>query len=332
MEMEQNCGQETRKSQDLIVEPTSLDILQGRDRTSIRHTGNRCFRPLIYCSVAEYEALMTPTEKNKFFNAIVKSIQMSGGRFLRRQPDTKRWEEIDLKEAKEKVSHAYRDVMKMIRKRSKIREEDLSPAVRPYYISAEHFDWNGIVMNAESADKTSAHEVILEPTDLDILHGRDDFSIHHVGNKCFRTVIGCSLAYYVILKSRSDKSKFISAIVDIIHSSEGRFLHRRERGEGWEQDDIQTAKKMVGQALRDVFKKPEILNSSSLIHVPDLLYYYKTAYDFDWRGMIRRAQCLPSEMKNSSSESTDDDWEDDISLGSYSCINWPFVSSEFVQL
>ena len=329
--MKQSCGRETKMSQESIVEPSSLDILQGRERMSIHHTGNRCFRGLIECSVEEYKGLLTPTEKNKFLNAIVKSIQISGGRFLRRQSDAKSWEEIDLKEAKEKVSHAYRDVMSMKRKRSKIREEDLSPAIRPYYNAAEHFDWNGIVMNAESADRTSPHEVILEPTDLDILHGRDDFSIHHIGNKCFHTVIGCSLEYYVILKTRSEKSKFLSAIVDIINSSEGRFLHRLPSG-GWEEDDAQKARQMVGQALRDVIKKLEILNSSSLINVPDLLCYYKTAYDFDWRGMVEEAQRLQLGMNNSARENVDVNWEEDISLGSNSSLNWLLLSSDIVNL
>ena len=154
-------------------------------------------------------------------------------------------------------------------------------------------------MNAESADRTSPHEVILEPTDLDILHGRDDFSIHHIGNKCFHTVIGCSLKCYVDLKTRSEKSKFLSVIVDTIHSSEGRFLHRRVSGGGWEQDDAKKAKQKVGQALRDTIKKPGILKGSPLINAPELLCYYKTAYDFDWRGMVREAQRLKSEMKNS---------------------------------
>jgi hypothetical protein len=153
-------------------------------------------------------------------------------------------------------------------------------------------------MNAESADRTSPHEVILEPTDLDILHGRDDFSIHHIGNKCFHTVINCSLKYYMILKTRSEKSKFLSAIVDTIHSSEGRFLHRLPSG-GWEQDDAQKARQMVGQALRDTIKKPEIFKGSPLINAPGLLCYYKTAYDFDWRGMVEEAQRLQLEMKNS---------------------------------
>ena len=156
-------------------------------------------------------------------------------------------------------------------------------------------------MNAESADTTSPNEVILEPTDLDILHGRDDFSIHHIGNKCFRTVINCSFRYYVNLKTRSEKIDFISAIVITIHSSEGRFLHRRPCGGGWEQDDFRKARQMVGQALRDVVKNPEMMlrkKITSLVNAPELLCYHKAAYDFDWKGMVKEAQRLQSEMNS----------------------------------
>jgi hypothetical protein len=307
--MELNCGRETKKSQEPIVEPTSLDILHGRHY--LRHTGNRCFRVLVGFSLKEYKALSTPTEKNKFLNAIVKSIQMSGGRFLRRKHDDGGWEEIDLKQAKVKVRHAFRDAMMMRMKRPKIQEEGLSPVIKPYYISAEHFDWKGIIVNAESADRTSPREVILEPTVLDILHGRDGFSVRHMGNKCFHTVIGYSLKRYLTLSTRSDKSKLISALVDTIHNSGGRFLQRRPGSGGWEQDDVQKAKKMVGQTLQNAMKKPKKPIGSSLITVSHLFCYYNTAYDFDWRGMV--AQCLQSEMKNSSARAhLDVSCEDDI--------------------
>jgi hypothetical protein len=287
---------------------------------------------LIGVSLEEYTTLSTAIEKDKFFNAIVRSIQMSGGRFLRRQPDDRGWEEINVKQAKEKVRHAFRDIMMKRKKLPMIREDDSSPVIKRNYISAERFDWKGIVANAESADRTSPHEVILEPTDLDILHGRDDFSIHHIGNMCFHTVIGYSYKQYLILPTRSEKIIFLSAIVDTIHNSGGRFLHRGSRGEGWEQDDVQKAKQMVGHTLRNVIKKPGILNGLSLIHTPGLLRYFKTAYDFDWRGMVEEAQCLQSEMKNFARENVDVDCEDDISLGSDSSLYWLVSSSDFLDL
>jgi hypothetical protein len=255
------------------------------------------------------------TEKNMFLNAIVKSIRISGGRFLRRQTNDMEWEQVDLKGTNKKVRHAFRDVVMRRRKRPKRQKGGLSPVIRRCYDTAGHFDWKSIVMNAESADRKSPHHIIWEPTDLDILHGRDDFSIHHVGNTCFRTVIGYSLEYYVILSSRSEKSEILSAIVDTIHNSGGRFLRRRLHGGGWEQDDVHKAEETVGQALRDVIKKPEkILNRSSLVDVSDLFDYYKTARNFDWKGMVEIAHRLQSETNNSSARAyVDVNWKDDMS-------------------
>jgi hypothetical protein len=100
-----------KKSQEAIEcyieEPTSLDILSGNDHVSICHPGNRCFRALVGFSSEEYKALSTLIEKNKFLNALVKSIRISGGRFLRRQPDDRKWEQVDLKETNKKVRHAF---------------------------------------------------------------------------------------------------------------------------------------------------------------------------------------------------------------------------------
>jgi hypothetical protein len=151
--------------------------------------------------------------------------------------------------------------------------------------------------------------------DLDILRGRDDYSIRHVGNICFHTMIGYSLEHYAILMNRSEKREFLSVIVDAIHNSGGRFLRRRLHGGGWEQDDIYKAKATVGQALRDVSKKHQKKdNRSSLMDVFDLSCHYNTPYDFDWKGMVEKLQHLQSETKDSSARANVDvDCKDDVS-------------------
>ena len=94
------------------------------------------------------------------------------------------------------------------------------PVIRSYYILAELFDWKSIVANAESANRMSIHEVIREPTDSDILHSKDNFSIYHIGNRCFHAVISYSFPQYLVLPNRSEKGKFLSAIVNTIYNSE----------------------------------------------------------------------------------------------------------------
>jgi hypothetical protein len=288
-------------------EPTSFDILCGKDSTSICHIGNRCFRALVGFGIEEFKALSSQTEKYNFTNSIIQSIRISGARFLRRQPNGRGWEQVDPKVTKEKVRHAFQDALIRRRKRPNIRKDDISPVIKPYYNTAGHFDWKGIVMNAESASRACPPplEVIYEPTNLDILHGRDDVSVRHIGNVCFRTVIGYSVVHYVILSTRLEKAEFLGAIVNAIHNSGGRFLHRRPHGRGWEQDDIHIAKQTVGSAFRTVIKKPKGLHNSSLIDESDIFRYYKTAYDFDWGGMVTEAQRLVSERKNPSASFTD---------------------------
>ena len=320
--MEQDCERETKESQEAIVEPTSLDILHGRDRTSTRHTGNRCFRALINFILKDHMALSTPAEKNSFVSAMVKCIKTSGGRFLRRQSDGGRWEEVDLRTVKEKVWHAFRDNEVKGKNLPQTREEGLLPVIRTYYISAELFDWKSMVANAESAERMITHEVIREPTDLDFLHGKDDFSIHHIGNRCFHAVIDYSFPQYMVLSNRFEKGKFLRAIVNSIYNSGGRFLHRRAQGGGWEEDDVRRANETVGRALRNVRKKPVILNGSSFINGSDLLRCYNTAYDFDWKGMVEIAQQRQLEMNNSSARAYDNvDGCDDISLDSDSFLD-----------
>jgi hypothetical protein len=59
-----------KKSEEAIDEQTSLDILCGKDSISLCHIGNRCFRALVGFGIEE----LTQTAKNKFINAIIKSI------------------------------------------------------------------------------------------------------------------------------------------------------------------------------------------------------------------------------------------------------------------
>jgi hypothetical protein len=65
-----------KKSEEAIDEQTSLDILCGKDSISLCHIGNRFFRALVGFGIEEVKALSTQTAKNKFINAIFKSIRI----------------------------------------------------------------------------------------------------------------------------------------------------------------------------------------------------------------------------------------------------------------
>lgn len=128
-------------------------------------------------------------------------------------------------------------------------------------------------------------------------------------------MIGCCLQGYASLTTRLEKGEYLSAVVDTIHKSGGRFLQRRPRGEGWEQDGFQKARQTVGQALRDFNKKSEAHLESSLRNLYDR--FYATPHDFDWISMVKTAQRLQSERQNSSlKENTESSREVGISLKS----------------
>jgi len=74
-------------------------------------------------------------------------------------------------------------------------------------------------------DKENSQETI-QPTDIDILFGKDDASIKHVGNVCLRTVIGLSLPEYKALPQdrRVLKNRFLKGLVERIIKSGRIFL------------------------------------------------------------------------------------------------------------
>jgi len=209
-----------------ILEPTSLDILHGKDSGSRNHIGNKSFRALIRCDLIkdQYLQLSTQSEKSSFFTSLVHTIEASGGRFLSNDSSGRGWKQDAVKEAKDKVGQALRDMKK---KQLKTCQGNLeSPLVSPFSISALDFDWRnivGIVKNglATKNNKTSMQKETFTPTDLDILHGHDDFAYSHIGNQCFRILILCSLDEYKALQTRPEKSQWLENIVHSIRRGQG---------------------------------------------------------------------------------------------------------------
>jgi hypothetical protein len=310
--MERSDDQETNRT--LFVEPTRWDILHGRSKVAIHHTGNVCFRALVCSSLEFYETLSSWTERNAFYHAIFCSIRTAKGRFLRRAGGG--WDEMDMDQVRVKIRHAFRDMSTKTRKKQRaLYAKGISRIIQPYFTSPFPLDWKGFVNDVrESTHTVRPQELILETTDLDILHGRDKSSIYHIGNLCFRTVIGYSLQYYELVSTRSEKNQCMSDVVHVIQNSGGRFLHKHRSGGGWEQDDIQKAKQTAGQAVRDALRKPELIGTTLRTFQADFLDLFKTPCDFDWRGMVERAQRLSSEMNKSTRVNTyvSGSWEEDF--------------------
>jgi hypothetical protein len=95
-------------------EPTSKDIICGRDGTSARrHTGNRRLYVVAAMNLKAYCTAQTTTEKNKILSAIVDGLRESSpsGGFVEKGSKTGKWMTVDNKAARAKVGNVLRDAL-----------------------------------------------------------------------------------------------------------------------------------------------------------------------------------------------------------------------------
>lgn len=93
-----------------IVVPSQSDILFGRGKPFRQHVGNIRLHNLLEEKLHIYMAAKTK-EKTILIANLVDEILVEGGRFLKQ--DGGPWYEVDLKQAREKVSHGFRTRMKL---------------------------------------------------------------------------------------------------------------------------------------------------------------------------------------------------------------------------
>lgn len=90
-------------------EPTSSDVLCGRGQTNVSHDGNQRLRDTICLHLDTYVSAKSRLEKTLLVAEIVKGVQESGGKFLRKDRKSGKWFDIGEKRSCEKVGHALRD-------------------------------------------------------------------------------------------------------------------------------------------------------------------------------------------------------------------------------
>lgn len=89
--------------------PRDLDVCCGRGKGFFRHPGNRDFQKIVLANLECYSQACTKIEKSQVVSSIVKRIEGSGGRFVKKNPSTGNWYEIDDVLAHDKTGHAIRD-------------------------------------------------------------------------------------------------------------------------------------------------------------------------------------------------------------------------------
>lgn len=85
------------------------DVICGRDKFSFTHCGNNRFRVIIDIHRTRYKKTPSKEGKSAIIIDIIRLIEYSGGRFLkRREEDPDSWYLAGMHCSREKVSHALR--------------------------------------------------------------------------------------------------------------------------------------------------------------------------------------------------------------------------------
>ena len=89
-----------------VGEPEEADVLFGRGRCRKHHPGNKLMHELVNGNRREYQSLGRD-EKTDLTWVVLRKIQETGGRFLRKQDG--KWFVVEDEVARQKVSHLMRD-------------------------------------------------------------------------------------------------------------------------------------------------------------------------------------------------------------------------------
>jgi len=103
------------KSKPIVKNVNGNDVLMGRGGVTNSHIGNIRFRKLVHDFQLKYLNL-PKMKKSSIAKAIVEIIHHRDGRFLMRQREKSRWEEVDDNRARGKTSQALREKAPEIRK------------------------------------------------------------------------------------------------------------------------------------------------------------------------------------------------------------------------
>mmetsp|Transcript_62926 Transcript_62926/g.153207 ORF Transcript_62926/g.153207 Transcript_62926/m.153207 type:complete len:616 (+) Transcript_62926:428-2275(+) len=120
----------------------------------------------------------------------------------------------------------------------------------------------GLMMGAGGQDYELTEEDLLPeefvPDKCDVICQRGKECFEHAGNRKFRTIIDRHLDTYMKVKSRQQKSKIVTNIVDHIQKSAGDdgggFVRKDLLTRRWFRVSDKLAREKVGQALRDAIK------------------------------------------------------------------------------
>ena len=99
--------------------------------------------------------------------------------------------------------------------------------------------------------KEEESATVIEPTDLDVLIGRQPASSNYKGNQTFRAMITSQIDKYEAMSTRAAKSEFVSTMLTNVHERGGRFLQKDATSGLWYEVPSHAAREKVGHTIRN---------------------------------------------------------------------------------
>merc|ERR1719330_1012777 len=99
--------------------PSASDILCGRGNVFSNHDGNRYFGRIIRANLKPYRDAGSRPEKIRVVDDILQEIRSAGVRFAKLDNETKRWFELNDVLAHQKIGHAIRDTIRLLKDKNK---------------------------------------------------------------------------------------------------------------------------------------------------------------------------------------------------------------------
>jgi hypothetical protein len=99
--------------------PKATDILCGRGNVFSNHDGNRYFGRIIRANLKQYRDAVSRPEKIRVVDNILQDIRSEGVRFAKLDNETKRWYELNDVLAHQKIGHAIRDTIRLLKDKTK---------------------------------------------------------------------------------------------------------------------------------------------------------------------------------------------------------------------
>eukprot|EP00522_Entomoneis_paludosa_P016011 CAMPEP_0172460176 /NCGR_PEP_ID=MMETSP1065-20121228/35832_1 /TAXON_ID=265537 /ORGANISM="Amphiprora paludosa, Strain CCMP125" /LENGTH=607 /DNA_ID=CAMNT_0013215129 /DNA_START=48 /DNA_END=1871 /DNA_ORIENTATION=- len=88
------------------------DVICARDKFSNKHTGNLRYQAIVRAHREAYQGSKLNEEKSTMTRSVIQKVKEFGGRFVKFNKKTRRWEEISAAAEHDKVSHALRSSTK----------------------------------------------------------------------------------------------------------------------------------------------------------------------------------------------------------------------------